>query len=56
MKEAFVNYIRTLQDTITNALEAVDTLARFQEDLWKRPEGGGGRTRVIQKIAKGGRY
>ena len=57
MKEQFVNYIRTLQDTITSALEQIDGTAVFQEDLWKRPEGGGGRTRVIENGAvfeKGG--
>lgn len=35
----------------------MDGTARFQEDLWERPEGGGGRTRVIQEgsvFEKGG--
>ncbi|MDX1461772.1 MAG: coproporphyrinogen III oxidase, partial [Marinirhabdus sp.] len=57
MKDAFVSYIRTLQDTITSKLEDIDGSAKFQEDLWKRPEGGGGRTRVIENGAvfeKGG--
>ncbi|MEM7086686.1 MAG: oxygen-dependent coproporphyrinogen oxidase [Bacteroidota bacterium] len=57
MKEQFVSYIRTLQNTITTRLEALDGKATFQEDLWKRPEGGGGRTRVIENGAvfeKGG--
>jgi coproporphyrinogen III oxidase len=38
-------------------LEEVDGLAQFREDLWERPEGGGGRTRVIENGAvfeKGG--
>jgi len=38
-------------------LEAVDGQAKFREDLWQRPEGGGGRTRVIENGAvfeKGG--
>ena len=47
MKERFVTYIKALQDRITSTLEQVDGTAKFQEDLWKRPEGGGGRTRVI---------
>lgn len=47
MKEQFVTYIKDLQDKITATLEQVDGTARFQEDLWERPEGGGGRTRVI---------
>lgn len=57
MKDKFFTYIQNLQDTITAKLEAVDGLAKFQEDLWRRPEGGGGRTRVIENGAvfeKGG--
>ena len=37
----------TLQDAWCAAFEAEDELARFQEETWKRPEGGGGRTRMI---------
>ncbi len=48
IKERFVAYIRNLQDRITSALEEIDGTAAFHEDLWERPEGGGGRTRVIQ--------
>ena len=47
MKDIFFKYIHELQDLITSKLEEVDGLAKFQEDIWKRPEGGGGRTRVI---------
>jgi coproporphyrinogen III oxidase len=47
MKDQFYAYIQQLQDTITQSLEALDGQATFQEDLWDRPEGGGGRTRVI---------
>ncbi len=57
MKDTFYTYIQNLQDTITSALEEVDGKAKFQEDLWKRPEGGGGRTRVIENgnvFEKGG--
>ncbi len=57
MKEQFYQYIQNLQDEITLALEAVDSKATFQQDLWERPEGGGGRTRVIENgnvIEKGG--
>ena len=57
MKNQFVTYIRQLQDTITTTLEEIDGTATFQEDLWKRSEGGGGRTRVIENGAvfeKGG--
>src|SRR5690606_5845200 len=57
MKNKFYQYIQQLQDTITAKLAAVDGLATFQEDLWERPGGGGGRTRVIENGAvfeKGG--
>lgn len=57
MKDTFFKYIHTLQDTITSALEKIDGKALFKEDIWERPEGGGGRTRVIEKgsvFEKGG--
>ena len=57
MKDKFYTYIQNLQDTITSKLEEIDGKATFQEDIWKRPEGGGGRTRVIEEGAvfeKGG--
>tara|TARA_R110002072_G_scaffold287464_6_gene453217 strand:+ start:37892 stop:38794 length:903 start_codon:yes stop_codon:yes gene_type:complete len=57
MKEKFYDYIQQLQDTITSKLEEVDGKASFQEDIWERKEGGGGRTRVIENGAvfeKGG--
>ncbi len=57
MKDKFYQYILKLQDNITSKLEKVDGVAKFQEDLWERPEGGGGRTRVIENGAvfeKGG--
>jgi coproporphyrinogen III oxidase len=44
MKEQFYTYIQNLQDQIIAGLEAVDGHAKFQEDLWERLEGGGGRT------------
>ncbi|MCF8274534.1 MAG: oxygen-dependent coproporphyrinogen oxidase [Flavobacteriaceae bacterium] len=57
MKNKFYQYIQKLQDTITSKLEAIDGKASFKEDLWERPEGGGGRTRVIENgdvFEKGG--
>lgn len=57
MKDKFYTYIQELQDTITTKLEAVDGVAKFKQDIWERPEGGGGRTRVIENGAvfeKGG--
>ncbi len=40
-----------LQDSICAGLEQLDGEGRFQEESWERPEGGGGRSRVL----KGGR-
>lgn len=57
MKDQFYTYIQNLQDQICSALELSDGTAKFREDLWQRPEGGGGRTRVIENgavIEKGG--
>lgn len=57
IKDTFYSYIKQLQDSICAGLEAADGKAKFKEDLWKRPEGGGGRTRVIQQgnvFEKGG--
>ncbi|WP_017323882.1 oxygen-dependent coproporphyrinogen oxidase [Synechococcus sp. PCC 7336] len=41
-------FVQTLQDQICQGLEGLDGEACFQEDNWQRPEGGGGRTRVIR--------
>lgn len=57
MKEQFYQYIEQLQDKITSKLEEIDGKAKFRQDLWKRHEGGGGRTRVIENgnvFEKGG--
>ncbi len=57
MKNKFYTYIENLQDAICATLEKVDGKSSFQEDLWQRKEGGGGRTRVIENGAvfeKGG--
>ena len=40
-------YLLSLQDSICAALEAEDGGGRFKEDSWTRPEGGGGRSRVM---------
>ena len=40
-------WLRGLQDRICDALAAVDG-GRFGEDAWTRPEGGGGRSRVLK--------
>src|SRR3990172_11611838 len=45
--QAVRDYLLALQDRICAALEAEDGGERFREDAWMRPEGGGGRTRVL---------
>jgi len=57
MKDQFYKHIENLQDSITSKIEEIDGLAKFEEDIWQRQEGGGGRTRVIENGAifeKGG--
>lgn len=44
-------YLLALQDTICAALEREDGTGRFKEDGWARPEGGGGRSRVMSEGA-----
>lgn len=55
-KEQIAEYFQTLQDSICNQLEEADGKGHFQQDLWQRAGGGGGRTRIIQgqQIEKGG--
>jgi coproporphyrinogen III oxidase len=45
------NYLLDLQNRNCEQLETQDGVAKFQEDNWKRPEGGGGRTRILQNGA-----
>jgi coproporphyrinogen III oxidase len=57
IKETWIEYIHDLQNRICAALENADGIAKFVEDKWERPEGGGGKTRVIANGAvfeKGG--
>ena len=57
MKKEFTTYIKSLQSKITTTLEQEDGVACFREDVWERPGGGGGRTRVIENggvFEKGG--
>jgi len=45
--ETVVEFLKGLQDQICAAIEKTDGQAKFVEDNWIRPEGGGGRTRVL---------
>jgi coproporphyrinogen III oxidase len=44
---AVKSYLLSLQDRICSAIEAEEGTGQFQEDDWERPEGGGGRSRVM---------
>jgi|SRR5215831_7448156 len=48
LKDRARDFFSGLQDEICDALERLDGRGRFHEDLWVRPEGGGGRTRVLE--------
>ncbi|HET9032188.1 MAG TPA: oxygen-dependent coproporphyrinogen oxidase [Dokdonella sp.] len=45
--EAIEAYLTNLQDRICGSIESQEANTRFREDAWKRIEGGGGRTRVL---------
>lgn len=56
-KEEITGWFQELQDNICEGLEKLDGTGKFKEDLWKRSEGGGGRTRLLQNggiVEKGG--
>ncbi len=56
-KEQITDWFKSLQNSICASLEEADGKAKFEEDNWIREEGGGGRTRILQKgnvIEKGG--
>jgi coproporphyrinogen III oxidase len=48
---AVKTYLLGLQDRICNTLQQEDGAQKFKEDAWERPEGGGGRTRVLTEGA-----
>lgn len=56
-KEQIGEEYKKLQDEICSGLELTDGKAKFEEELWTREGGGGGRTRIIQNgnvFEKGG--
>jgi coproporphyrinogen III oxidase len=56
-KEQVAEDYKLIQDEICQALEQLDGSAKFEEEMWEREGGGGGRTRVIQNgniLEKGG--
>jgi len=48
LRERAKTFFLQLQDEICDALERLDGVGQFREDLWIRDEGGGGRTRVLE--------
>jgi coproporphyrinogen III oxidase len=56
-KEEIAGDYQQIQNEICSALELLDGKSNFEEELWEREGGGGGRTRVIQNgniLEKGG--
>lgn len=56
-KEKIAEEYQRIQDEICQALERLDGTAKFEEEIWEREGGGGGRTRIIQNgdiLEKGG--
>ncbi len=48
LHETVVHYLKGLHDRLCAGIEAADGTAHFREDSWDRPEGGGGRSRVLE--------
>ncbi|GFS44728.1 coproporphyrinogen III oxidase [Actinidia rufa] len=48
VRARFEKMIREAQDHVCSAIEAVDGNGMFKEDVWSRPGGGGGMSRVLQ--------
>ncbi|XP_076910779.1 oxygen-dependent coproporphyrinogen-III oxidase, chloroplastic-like [Bidens hawaiensis] len=48
IRSRFEKMIRDAQDSVCAAIEAADGGAKFKEDVWSRPGGGGGISRVLQ--------
>jgi len=56
-REEIAAAYQTIQNEICAGLELADGLGKFQEEIWEREGGGGGRTRILQHgaiIEKGG--
>ncbi len=47
-RQAMIDMIHGAQDALTAAIEDLDGGGTFKEDIWQRPDGGGGRSRVLQ--------
>lgn len=47
-RQQMIDLVHHIQDEICGALSQLDGQGQFRQDLWERPEGGGGRSRVMQ--------
>lgn len=47
--EQVKQYLLALQDRICHTLAQIDGQSDFQQDVWQREEGGGGRSRVLRQ-------
>lgn len=47
-RERVSQFMRSIQDEICQGLTEVDGVGTFKQDAWERPEGGGGRSRVMR--------
>ncbi|XWS30957.1 hypothetical protein CRYUN_Cryun23aG0035700 [Craigia yunnanensis] len=48
VRSRFQRMILEVQESVCDALEALDGAGKFKEDAWTRPGGGGGISRVLQ--------
>ncbi|KAG0451741.1 hypothetical protein HPP92_026100 [Vanilla planifolia] len=48
VRARFERMIREAQDEVCASIEAEDGIGKFREDVWSRPGGGGGISRVLQ--------
>lgn len=48
VRARFEKMIRDAQDSVCDAIEKADGGGKFKEDVWSRPGGGGGISRVLQ--------
>ena len=56
-REEIAKAYQTIQDEICAGLELSDGIGKFEEEIWEREGGGGGRTRILQNgavLEKGG--
>ena len=48
-RDRISKFMQQFQDEVCSGLETLDGTGKFQEESWQRPEGGGGRSRVLKE-------